>query len=168
MAFTYGQDIPTGVLGAAQNVLRRVAVRNNSSATIADGVMVVKDDGSGTSDIAVRIPSAITDKVIGVTELIVQNPAGFTASSADPCVLGSAVVYGEINVQLNAADSVVRGDPVYFQCVTTGSGGTLRAVGTFGKTADNSGGADHAVLVKGEFMEAAAAGSMVRIFVNLG
>lgn len=161
MTYVYGQQLPVGVLGGSANVLRRVPVRNNSSATIADGRLVVHDETTGTSDLAVRLPSATSDKVVGVVEVVLTNPDGFTASSVDPMVLGSAVVVGDVYVYTN--DAVVRGDPVYFQAVAHDT----RAAGTFGNTADTSG-SDRAVLIKGQFMEAASAGSMVRIFVNLG
>lgn len=110
-----------------------IPFRNNGSVAIPGGRAIVHDAGSGTSDLAVKLPSALADFIMGVS---VNSRADESADGVAHDGLGNCLSQGEVYVK--AEQDVVVGDAVYvrFGAGATGGASATDVVGKFRKDAD--------------------------------
>jgi hypothetical protein len=144
--------------------------RNNMAATqIGYGRFVAFDGGSGTSDIAIKLPDALANEFKGV--LVWQAAHEPQTTGIDP-VTGIGDVMEQGTVWMLTEQAVGPADPVFVRVdVSASPTGTSPAVGKVRKDADPTGGlasVDRAVaMTNARFLSTAAAGALVKVQLNL-
>lgn len=143
--------------------------RNNMASTqIGYGRFVAFDPGSGTTDLAIKLPDALSNLLLGV--LIWQAAHEPQTTGIDP-VTGIGDVMEQGTVWMLTEQAVTPADPVYVRVdVSASPTGTSPAVGKVRKDADPTGGlasVDRAVAVPNcRFLTSASAGALVKVELN--
>jgi hypothetical protein len=122
-----------GYPGAHSDMKSARTCRNNTATAIPDGRFVAFDTGTGTTENAAKLPSAATDKLLGVSLLDQARETVETGYAEDE--IFSAIDQGKVLVYTEQA--VDPRDPVYVRFNATGASGSSPAVGKVRK--DNDG-----------------------------
>lgn len=137
------------------------AVRNNSGADIPFGRFVVHDTGSGTSEMACKLPSASGDKILGVLSHSHSHYVDSATGLADD-EIGNVVSNGL--VWMVAEEALNPSDPVFVRYDATGATGS-QALGRVRNDADTS---KAVAATNCRFVtSAAAAGDLILVQVNI-
>lgn len=136
--------------------------RNNTGAVLPFGRFVVHDTGSGTSEFAAKLPSASTDKILGISVRdMAHNPNGLTAGTEGILDDDMFSVCSTGTIYVKTEQNVTPSDPVFVRFTANGAG---TAPGQVRKDADTS---NAVALTSARFAESASAGEIVAVFVNL-
>ena len=135
-----------------------LAGRNNSGSEIPFGRVVVFDSGTGTSEMAIKLISASTDKFLGFLA-ISQDKEPTTTGLADDAI-GNVVSQGQVWVIVEEAVTV--GDAVCVRFQSAGS--SPEAVGRLRNDTDSG---DAVALPGVRFLTNAGAGEACLVEVNL-
>lgn len=138
-----------------------VAKRNNSGADIPFGRFVVHDSGTGTSEMAIKLPSASGDMIVGVLAHSHDHLTSSSTGLADD-EIGNVIQQGQ--VWMVAEEALTVDDPVYVRYDATGATGS-QALGRVRDDADTS----KAVAAPNcRFLtNAAAAGDLILVAINI-
>lgn len=134
--------------------------RNNSVVEIAYGRFVVFDTGAGTTELAVKLPSASGLNVRGI---LIHDQAH------EPQVTGLAInglgsILSRGSVWMVTEQAVTPADPVFMRFAMVTGSGTSPAIGKVRKDADT---ADAEARPNCRFLTIAAAGGLVMVECNI-
>lgn len=134
--------------------------RNNSVVEIPYGRFVVYDTGAGTTELAVKLPSASGQNVRG----ILLHDAAHEPQVTGLPVGGMGSILAQGTVWMVTEQAVTPADPVFMRFAMVTGSGTLPAVGKVRKDADT---ADAEARANCRFLTIAAAGGLVLVDCNL-
>lgn len=160
-SYSYTSGAPLeGSLGSTRNQTV-VAKRNNSGSDIPYGRFVVHDSGTGTSEMAIKLPSASGDVIVGVlVHSHAHNPSNTTGLLDDD--IGNVLMEGD--VWMIAEEALTVDDPVFVRYDASGATGS-QALGRVRDDADTS---KAVAATNCRFLtNAAAAGDAILVRVNL-
>lgn len=104
--------------------MRAFAARNNMSAQLPFGRFVAHDLGTGTSEIATRLPTSASDKILGVSLNSAEHnptaPDGSRTYGVLPNDMYTVISGG--GVYVIAEQAVTPSDPVYVRYTANGTG----------------------------------------------
>jgi hypothetical protein len=137
-----------------------ISARNNSGAEIPHGRAVVFDTGAGTTELAIKLPSLVSDVILGA--LLYEHSHETGAGNGIPANgVGSIVSQGEI--WMFTEQAVGPADPVFVRYNAAGGTGTSPAVGQVRKDADT---AKAVAATNARFRTTAVAGGLVLVEWN--
>lgn len=112
------------------------AGRNNAVVEIPFGRVCVFDSGTGTSELAFKLPSATGQKVMGVLlgDLAHEQTVGATLVGLAASAMGNLLTEGSI--WMIPEQDVTIADPVFFRHTANGSPGASDAIGRVRKDID--------------------------------
>lgn len=149
-----------GALGDSRPAMI-VAKRNNAGSDIPFGRFVVHDSGAGTSEMAIKLPAASGNVIVGV---LVHSHDHLTSSAtglADD-EIGNVLMQGQ--VWMVAEQALNADDPVFVRYDASGATGS-QALGRVRKDADTS---KAVAATNCRFLStAAAAGDLILVAVNI-
>ena len=157
---SYSVYMNAAFVGGHAQLVTVTTGRNNSGAEIPYGRAVVFDTGAGTTQIAVKLPSATGQKMMGAV-LYDHAHEIQTTGVPDDGVL-SLVSRGQVWMETEQA--VTPNDPVFVRFNAAGATGTSPAVGKVRLDAD-TGKAD--AVTAARFLTTAAAGGLVLVEWNI-
>ncbi len=134
--------------------------RNNAALKIPFGRFVAFDAGAGTSEIAVRAPAAVGDKLLGVS----LYDAAHEVSATGYLPNGMIGVLAKGSVWMITEQAVTRADPVFARYALVTGSGTTPAIGRVRKDVDT---ADAVAVPNARFLTNAVAGGFVLVELNL-
>ena len=134
--------------------------RNNAGVEIPFGRFVAFDAGAGTTELAVRLPSAVGDKLLGVGLYDAAHEVSATGYLAN----GMIGVIAKGSVWMITEQAVTRADSVFARYALVTGSGTTPAIGRVRKDVDT---ADAVAVPNARFLTNAAAGGFVLVELNL-
>lgn len=120
--------------GLDSGIKRARTARNNTATAIPTGRFVAFDTGASTSELAAKLPVALTDKLIGVSML--DQARENTAVDYAQNELFSILREG--NILMFTEQAVTPNDPVFVRTSVTGATGSVPALGQVRKDANGA------------------------------
>ena len=157
---SYAQSMSAAYEGGHQQLQRARSGRNNLGSEIGYGRFVAFDAGAGTSELAFRLPTGSTDKILGVTLYDHAHEPQVTGIPDD----GMASICEQGDVWVITEQAVTPADPVFIRYNIAGATGTSPALGKVRLDADT---AKAVAAPNCQFMTSAAAGGLVLVRCNL-
>lgn len=137
------------------------AHRNNAGIDIPFGRFVAFDAGAGTTELAIRLPSASGSKLVGV---LLHDQAHEQGSQVGLPTGLMASVIAKGSVWMITEQAVTPADPVFARFALVTGSGTTPALGRVRKDVDT---ADAVAVPNARFLTSAAAGGLVMVELNL-
>lgn len=159
MQTSYSVYMQPAFVGGHGQLITVGTARNNSGVEIPYGRAVVHDAGTGTSDIAAKLPALITDVVKGFA--LYEHSHEPTAIGILDDKVFSLLRKGQIWVEIE--QDMTPNDPVFVRMVVAGATGTSPAAGKVRKDADSS----KAVAIPASVLIGGVAGGLAFIEVNI-